>query len=95
MAALLKYADMTLRHSLITLLLFVASSGSSDPSEGNRTAVEGRGTTTPLWWPFVECFFLTDVNKCLQDRTVRAFVGLGTGFHYKQFKSRVREVNCK
>jgi hypothetical protein len=95
MAALLRYADMTLRHSLVTLLLCVASSGSSDPSEGNRTAIEGRGTTTPIWWPFVECFFLTDVNKCLQDRTVRAFVGLGTGFHYKQFKSWVRELSCR
>ncbi|PNF43008.1 hypothetical protein B7P43_G09570 [Cryptotermes secundus] len=76
MTALLRHADVTLWHSLVTLLLLVASSSSSDPSEGNRTAVESRGTTTPIWWPFVECFFLADVNKCLQDQTVRAFVGL-------------------
>jgi hypothetical protein len=83
MAALLSYAHTTLRYSLVTLLIVVASSASSDPSEGNRTAVEGRETTTPVWWPLVECIFLDDVNKCLQDSTVRAFVGLGTGFHYK------------
>jgi hypothetical protein len=82
MAALLSYADMTLRFSLFTLLMSVASSDSSGPSESNRTALEGRETATSAWWPLVECVFLTDVNKCLQDRTLRAFVGLGTGFKY-------------
>lgn len=82
MAALLSYADTTLRFSLLTLLTFLGSSDSRGPTEGNGTAVQGRETSSSVLWPLVECVFLTDVNKCLQDRTVRAFVGLGTGLYY-------------
>lgn len=81
MASLLRYCEV-LSHSLVLLLLvLVASSGCSDTAQSNATAVESRETKTPSWWPLVECVLLDDVSKCLQDRTVRAFVGIGTGYH--------------
>lgn len=78
MAPLLRYCEEILSHSLVVLLVLVTSSGCSDPTQTNTTAVESRETKTPSWWPIVECVFLDDVSKCLQDSTVRAFVGLGT-----------------
>ena len=34
------------------------------------------------WWPLLQCIFLDDMNKCLQDRAVRALVGLGMEIIY-------------
>jgi hypothetical protein len=78
--ALFSYAEMVLKHPLVVLLVLVVSSASSDPIQSNTTAVESRETKAPDWWPVVECVFLDDVKHCLQDRTVRAFVGLGICF---------------
>jgi hypothetical protein len=80
MVALHDLAEMTQRHSLLVLLVLAATgSSSSSSAQSTSTAVDSRETKTSAWWPIVECVFLDDdVNKCLQDRTVRTFVGLGT-----------------
>jgi len=78
MVALRGFAAMIQRHCLFVLLLFVATNSRSISAQNISTAAESRETKTSIWWPVVECIFLDDVNKCLQDRSVRAFVGLGT-----------------
>jgi hypothetical protein len=81
MVALHDFAAMIQRYCLFVLLALLATSSRSISAQNISTAVESRETKTPVWWPIVECFFLDDVNKCLQDRSVRTFVGLGTGSH--------------
>jgi hypothetical protein len=78
MVALHDFAEMIQRNSFFVLLVLLATSSSSNSAQSVSTAVESRETKTPDWWPIVECVFLGDVNRCLQDRTLRAFVGLGT-----------------
>jgi hypothetical protein len=81
MVALHDFAAMIQRHCLFVLLALLATGSRNISAQNISTAVESRETKTPAWWPVVECFVLDDVNKCLQDRSVRAFVGLGTASH--------------
>jgi len=78
MVALHDFPAMIQRQFLFVLLVLVATNSRSISAQNISTAVESRETKTSVWWPVVECVLLDDVNKCLQDRSVRAFVGLGT-----------------
>jgi len=78
MVALHDFAAMTQRRCLFVLLVLLATNSRSISAQNISNAVESRETKTSIWWPVVECVLLDDVNKCLQDRSVRAFVGLGT-----------------
>jgi hypothetical protein len=83
MVALHDFAAMIQRRFMFVLLVLVATNSRSISAQNISTqnisnAVESRETKTSIWWPVVECVLLDDVNKCLQDRSVRAFVGLGT-----------------
>jgi hypothetical protein len=78
MAALRDFAAMLQMQCLFVLLVLVATNSRSISAQNISNAVESRETKTSIWWPVVQCILLDDVNKCLQDRSVRAFVGLGT-----------------
>ena len=78
MVALHGFAAMIQRHCLFVLLVLMATNSRSISAQNISTAAESRETKTSIWWPVVECILLDDVNKCLQDRSVRTFVGLGT-----------------
>lgn len=83
MVALHDFAAMTQRLCLFVLLVLLATNSRSIAAQNISAqnisnAVESRETKTSIWWPVVECVLLDDVNKCLQDRSVRAFIGLGT-----------------
>jgi len=78
MVALRDFTAMIQRHCLFVLLVLMATNSRSISAQNISAVVESRETKTSVWWPVVECVLLDDVNKCLQDRSVRAFVGLGT-----------------
>ncbi|XP_069690572.1 uncharacterized protein [Periplaneta americana] len=60
---------------MLALVLVLATSGQG--STPVPASLQSREHKTPAWWPLLQCVLLADFNKCLQDRTLRAFVGLG------------------
>jgi hypothetical protein len=78
MVALHDFAAMVQRHCFFVLLVLVATNSRIISAQNISTVVESRETKTSVWWPVVQCVLFDDVNKCLQDRSLRAFVGLGT-----------------
>ncbi|KAJ4432121.1 hypothetical protein ANN_20737 [Periplaneta americana] len=59
---------------MLALVLVLATSGQG--STPVPASLQSREHKTPAWWPLLQCVLLADFNKCLQDRTLRAFVGL-------------------
>ncbi|PSN46803.1 hypothetical protein C0J52_11184 [Blattella germanica] len=101
------YVKTVLKHCLVAsvLLMLVAQcqggtvasnptavTGNDIRATLNNAVIEDRSNKRPGWWPLVQCIFLADINKCLQDRTVRGLMGIGRGKKKKKKKEKKRAL---